>query len=157
MLQELDSSSTDCLDRRLKPRFFQFSPVYVSSESMRWWMRDFAIYRSILEETEEAWYRKESFPPLAFWTCGQDRLVDGKRFTARINDYEMELTIVHQECIEEYSHLDCLWAMDSCARIGSKIKEVLWACATNKDLFIVPEGCEHIVSIPDPRQNQCDP
>lgn len=138
-------------DRRLKSRFFQFSPVYVSSESMRWWMRDFALYRCILEETEQVWFTKDHFPPLAFWTCGKDELVDGRKFTERINQMEHEVTVVHQECIPEYAHLDVLWAMDSVQRVGAKIKEILWACASDRDGYIVPLGCEQISKITDPR------
>lgn len=146
---------TDALwDRRLKSRFFQFSPVYVSSESMRWWMRDFAIYRSILEETDSPWFTREHFPPLAFWTCGQDQLVNGSKFTERIRTREKGVTVVHQECIDEYSHLDILWAMDSVDRVAKKVKEVLWACASNRDEFVAPLGCEHVSSRNDPRKNQ---
>lgn len=138
-------------DRRLKSRFFQFSPVYVSSESMRWWMRDFAIYRSILEDSDQVWYRREHFPPLSFWTCGKDGLVDGAKFTERMNQRENEITIVHQECLEDYSHLDVIWAMDVPERVGKKLKEILWQCATDREQYIVPLGCNDIAHFPDPR------
>ncbi|KAI2629023.1 Alpha/Beta hydrolase protein [Xylaria nigripes] len=43
-------------DRALKPRMFQFCPVYVSAESMRWWLgsEGFAKHKCILS-TEEEW------------------------------------------------------------------------------------------------------
>jgi hypothetical protein len=42
-------------DRALRDRFFQFSPVYVSSESMRWWLgrECFAKHKCILSTREE--------------------------------------------------------------------------------------------------------
>ncbi|KAI0020160.1 alpha/beta-hydrolase [Xylariomycetidae sp. FL0641] len=47
-------------DRGLKNRMFQFSPVYVSSESMRWWLgrECFAKHKCILS-TKEVWRNEE--------------------------------------------------------------------------------------------------
>lgn len=43
-------------DRRLKDRMFQFAPVYVSSESMRWWLgrECFANHKCILQTREQS-------------------------------------------------------------------------------------------------------
>jgi hypothetical protein len=51
----LFSWSDDRWERDLRDRFFQFSPVYVSAESMRWWLgRDcFAQHKCILSTREE--------------------------------------------------------------------------------------------------------
>src|ERR1035438_7836590 len=44
-----------CWDRGLRDRMFQFSPVYVSAESMRWWLgrECFAKQNCILSTREE--------------------------------------------------------------------------------------------------------
>ncbi|KAK7755256.1 hypothetical protein SLS62_002761 [Diatrype stigma] len=43
-------------DRRLRDRMFQFAPVYVSSESMRWWLgrECFANHKCILQTREQS-------------------------------------------------------------------------------------------------------
>ncbi|KAI1779882.1 alpha/beta-hydrolase [Hypoxylon cercidicola] len=47
-------------DRGLRDRMFQFAPVYVSSESMRWWLgrECFAKHKCILS-TKEEWHNEE--------------------------------------------------------------------------------------------------
>lgn len=47
-------------DRELKARMFQFAPVYVSAESMRWWLgrECFAKHKCILS-TKEQWRAEE--------------------------------------------------------------------------------------------------
>ncbi|CAK7243549.1 MAG: hypothetical protein STHCBS139747_005075 [Sporothrix thermara] len=48
-------------DRGLRDRMFQFAPVYVSAESMRWWLgrEGFARHKCILA-TKEEWRREEA-------------------------------------------------------------------------------------------------
>ncbi|KAI5776098.1 Alpha/Beta hydrolase protein [Geopyxis carbonaria] len=107
-------------DRGLRDRFFRFAPVYVSAETMRWWLgrECFARHRCILSTraaaaddedadvtrrdsdsgsgdggADDAWF-DHRFPPLALWVAGSDALVDGKRLIRR----------VHAKVIEEYEH-----------------------------------------------------
>ncbi|KAF8428998.1 Alpha/Beta hydrolase protein [Tirmania nivea] len=192
-------------DRGLRDRFFRFSPVYVSAESMRWWLgrECFATQKCILatrvEEQREddkemkseerrssgakdgdgekkvhnktgsladdetaskpeepqatsattagaadvggevsdlasggenkstgSWY-DEKFPPLALWVCGSDDLVDGKRFLKRLEKgREPHVKVVHRSVIEEYEHLDVLWAIDSVEKVGWGVRDVVW-------------------------------
>jgi pimeloyl-ACP methyl ester carboxylesterase len=145
-------------DQGLRDRLFQFSPVYVSSESMRWWLgrECFAKQRCILatreigqqedveeekEEEEErreeamsnraergrtAWY-DEHVPPMALWIAGSDALVDGKRLLRRFErGREPHVKLVHTKIIEEYEHLDVLWAMDAAEQVGREVRDVLW-------------------------------
>ncbi|RFU76173.1 triglyceride lipase-cholesterol esterase [Trichoderma arundinaceum] len=100
-------------DRGLRDRMFQFAPVYVSAESMRWWLgrECFAKHKCILatrevlkaeESLDEATsdsdtgdekssshakgstaWYNEQAPPFALWVCGDDHLVDGKRLLRR--------------------------------------------------------------------------
>lgn len=193
-------------DRDLRDRMFQFSPVYVSSESMRWWLgrKCFARQKCILatkdewrrEETEDrlfvesatteteatllkkrlpgdsrdgepansessgesndsgianndprsgsAWYNGQT-PPFAFWVAGSDDLVDGRRLLRRFeNGREPHVRVVHAEVIEEYEHLDVIWAMDSIEKVGKGVRDVLWETIPGeyRAVCCVPRGCE---------------
>ncbi|KAL9615666.1 MAG: hypothetical protein Q9204_008700 [Flavoplaca sp. TL-2023a] len=178
-------------DRGLRNRMFQFAPVYVSAESMRWWLgrECFASQKCILatreegrreeEEDEEdeaglleyfdhgkahpseehearsesqqwkgrkAWY-DEHVPPLALWVAGSDELVDGRRLLRRFErGREPHVKVVHAKIIEEYEHLDVIWAMDMIEKVGREVRQVLWKTAPPeaKELCRVPEGCESI-------------
>lgn len=192
-------------DRGLRGRLFQFSPVYVSAESMRWWLgRDcFAKQKCILATREEgmledeedkeeeemerfygegarhstelpadraeddakdesavgkkddwpgngkdrgrfAWY-DERAPPMAFWVAGSDDLVDGRRLLRRFHrKREPYVQVVHEKVIENYEHLDVIWAIDSIEQVGKEVKEVIWktAPADDKEICRSPLGYE---------------
>lgn len=143
-------------DRGLRNRLFQFSPVYVSAESMRWWLgrECFAKQKCVLatredgqqedvedEEEEErredamsqrsdrgrtAWY-DEHFPPLALWVAGSDELVDGRRLLRRLErGREPHVQVVHSKVIDDYEHLDVIWAIDAVEQVGKEVRQVLW-------------------------------
>lgn len=110
----------DWTDRRwdsdLRNRMFQFSPVYVSAESMRWWLGcdGFAVQKCILttkeqgmlEDAEDRAYENGTIsstyndnesrgrnawygprtPPFALWIAGSDDLVDGARLLRRLQN-----------------------------------------------------------------------
>ena len=189
--------SDDRWDRALRDRCFQFAPVYVSAESMRWWLgrECFAKQKCILATREEvkreeaelraeeeeddkdespvgtslvegeddgtrmkryaqeirkrgsrAWY-DERAPPMALWVGGSDQLVDGKRLLRRFNTgREPHVQVVHQKIIEEYEHLDVLWAMDSIERIGKEIREVIWKTMSDdtRANCVVPRDCDDV-------------
>lgn len=140
-------------DRGLRDRMFQFAPVYVSTETMHWWLGPecFATQKCILAthevglaETEEdhrmerglddgsersntAWYGPQA-PPFALWVAGSDGLVDGRRLLRRLrNGREPHVQLVHEKVIEDYEHLDVLWAMDAIEKVGCELRQVLWA------------------------------
>jgi hypothetical protein len=211
----------------LRDRMFQFAPVYVSAESMRWWLgrECFAKQKCILATREEgkqedvedemeeyyhkakvdnadhpekglhtdgstlaewdqgrekhphhkksmdspvtqdrgrrtsealskhsrrsrgstAWYDKHC-PPFALWICGCDDLVDGRRLLRRFErGREPHVKIVHCKIIEEYEHLDVIWAIDAIEQVGKEVKEVLWKTAGNaRDNCRIPHGCENV-------------
>lgn len=190
----------DRWERDLRDRMFQFAPVYVSAESMRWWLgrECFAQHKCILatkeegrledaedEEDEEiwkatgheesnkksgiekalpnssdsspeipvqpddrgrlAWYDDQA-PPFALWIAGSDELVDGRRLLRRFErGREPHVRVVHAKVIEEYEHLDVLWAMDVIEKIGVELRDVLWRTAEGgKEGCIVPNGCEEV-------------
>lgn len=211
----------------LRDRMFQFAPVYVSSESMRWWLgrECFAKQKCILATREEAkqedvedemedYYNKSKFdtaehpekgslpnccasskvsqsmarhphhkesnnlpntqsgwrhteelaakhckrprgstawydehcPPFALWICGCDDLVDGRRLLRRFErGREPHVKVVHCKIIEEYEHLDVIWAIDAVEQVGKEVKEVLWTTAGDaRDKCRIPQGCEDL-------------
>ncbi|KAL9103526.1 MAG: hypothetical protein Q9163_001444 [Psora crenata] len=176
-------------DRGLRDRLFQFSPVYVSAESMRWWLgrECFATQKCILATREEkmqedkedeeeedyyvqdtqhpserplynsnweenqdrgrrAWY-DERVPPFALWVAGNDRLVDGRRLLRRFQRRrEPHVRVVHSKIIEEYEHLDVIWAMDAVEQVAKEVREVIWKTASVEDRASckIPKGCETI-------------
>lgn len=184
-------------DRGLRDRMFQFAPVYVSSESMRWWLgrECFAKQRCILATREEAnaedlederngfyhpsskahhfpipprpdhfkhkhhekqpkgttaWYDSR-VPPFALWVGGADDLVDGRKLLRRFErGREPHVRVVHSKVIEEYEHLDVIWAMDCIDQVGREIKETLWKTCDVRDQVRVPKGCEEIEPWRDP-------
>jgi len=179
----------DRWDQGIRNRLFQFAPVYVSAESMRWWLgrECFASQKCILATREEgkqedredeedddyyehspvrstehmlhttdesehrdreerAWYN-EQVPPFALWVAGSDALVDGRRLLRRFErEREPHVRVVHSKVIEEYEHLDVLWAMDSIDKVGKEVREVLWRTvpADVRERCRTPRDCEWV-------------
>ncbi|KAL8900243.1 MAG: hypothetical protein Q9207_005783 [Kuettlingeria erythrocarpa] len=178
----------DRWDQGLRNRMFQFAPVYVSAESMRWWLgrECFASQKCILATREEgkredeedededggmqdyydqgrshqteepghgmegrgrnAWY-DEQVPPFALWVAGNDDLVDGRRLLRRFEKgREPHVRVVHQKIIEEYEHLDVIWALDMIEKVGREVKQVLWQTASpeTREICRVPKDCDGV-------------
>ncbi|KAK6383902.1 uncharacterized protein PV06_01230 [Exophiala oligosperma] len=143
-------------DRGIRDRLFQFSPVYVSAESMRWWLgrecftkqrcilatRELGQQEDVEDQSEEerredamskeadrgrtAWY-DDHVPPFALWVAGSDDLVDGRRLLRRFErGREPHVNVVHSKVIEEYEHLDVLWAIDAVEQVGQEVRQLLW-------------------------------
>ncbi|QDS72155.1 hypothetical protein FKW77_004444 [Venturia effusa] len=144
-------------DRDLRNRGFLFAPTYISAEAMWWWLGQekhcFAKQGCILNTKEEleaedeedrsdkvkekssaeidrvAWFDAR-VPPLALWIAGRDQLVDGKRLLRRFDKgREPHVEVVHVNVLEEYEHLDVLWAMDSIDLVGREVLETIWKTA----------------------------
>ncbi|KND92207.1 Sterol esterase 2 [Tolypocladium ophioglossoides CBS 100239] len=164
-------------DRGLRDRMFQFAPVYVSAESMRWWLgrECFAKHKCILATKETvkaeermdgadgadgadaadspsaddqpgvtAWYN-EQVPPFALWVCGNDDLVDGRKLLRRFEKgQEPHVKVVHSKVIDEYEHLDVIWALDAEDQVFREVREVLWKTCSVRDVCRVPAGCEAV-------------
>jgi pimeloyl-ACP methyl ester carboxylesterase len=149
-------------ERDLRHRMFQFAPVYVSAESMRWWLGSdsFAKHKCILSTDNDLlceanvnpgigdpisehgddprdaclgtrargpWFGPRT-PPFAFWIGGSDALVDGRRLLERFESgREPHVNLVHAKVIEEYEHLDVLWAMDAIDQVGKEVSQVIWS------------------------------
>ena len=78
------------------------------------------------DKGRSAWY-DEHVPPMALWIAGNDQLVDGRRLLRRFErGREPYVRIVHAKVIEEYEHLDVLWAMDATEQVGQEVRQVLF-------------------------------
>ncbi|KAF4122931.1 alpha/beta-hydrolase lipase region [Geosmithia morbida] len=166
-------------DRGLRNRMFQFSPVYVSAESMRWWLGcdGFAKHKCILAtkdvvraedrideatnggplpntvptpELEQqlpgatAWFNEQA-PPFALWVAGNDDLVDGRKLLRRFeSDLEPHVRVCHSKIIEEYEHLDVIWAMDAKDKVFAEVRDVLWKMCDTRDECRVPIGFSNL-------------
>ncbi|KAL5050637.1 hypothetical protein BDW71DRAFT_172862 [Aspergillus fruticulosus] len=154
-------------DYELRDRMFQFAPVYVSTETIRWWLGadGFSTHQCILATKEAylaeinesrnitrdasshnstAWYGPQS-PPLALWIGGSDQLVDGRKLLHRFESgREPHVRVVHAKVIEEYEHLDVLWAMDMIEQVGREVRQVLWETmpAGVRAKSVTPRGVE---------------
>ncbi|KAL2870379.1 putative ab-hydrolase associated lipase [Aspergillus lucknowensis] len=156
-------------DYGLRDRMFQFAPVYVSAETIRWWLgaNGFSTHQCILatketylaeiEEdriirvqntgpdiarTDVAWYGPQT-PPFALWVGGSDELVDGRKLLRRFESgREPHVQIAHAKVIEDYEHLDVLWAMDAVEQVGREVRQVLWTTmpANVRAMSVTPRG-----------------
>ncbi|KAL3475705.1 Alpha/Beta hydrolase protein [Aspergillus californicus] len=158
-------------DYALRDRMFQFAPVYISTETIRWWLGCdgfsthqciLATKESCLAEIEEdrvvvarstqhetrrsdtSWYGPQT-PPFALWVGGADELVDGRKLLRRLeNGREPHVEMVHSKVIEDYEHLDVLWAMDMIEQVGKEVRQVLWTTmpANARTTSVLPSGVE---------------
>jgi pimeloyl-ACP methyl ester carboxylesterase len=163
-------------ERDLRDRMFQFAPVYVSAEIMRWWLGNdgFAKHKCILATEDQsaseantdhhvqgevgrehgddpgdpclaapgdgAWFGPQ-VPPFALWVGGSDALVDGRRLLQRFEGgFEPHVRVVHSKVIDEYEHLDVLWAMDAIEQVGKEVRQVIWNT--------IPEDARGICRVP---------
>ncbi|KAK9448902.1 Alpha/Beta hydrolase protein [Limtongia smithiae] len=131
-------------DRAMGSRMFQFIPVYTSAECLRWWLGrgGFSSKRCIFDSTEEPWF-DERCPPVGLWIGGSDTLVDGNKLLERLES-EPHVSLVAKSIIEPYDHMDLLWAIDVPEKVGTGVKETIWATAWNPDRFVCPDGCEEL-------------
>ncbi|OWB73368.1 hydrolase activity protein [[Candida] boidinii] len=112
-------------DKSIRDIHFLFSPVYVSSQHMKWWLSKdgFVDSGSILSDTE-TWFG-EDIPDIMLVIGGTDRLVDGRKIAQHVS--KLEPCIHDFQClvIPEYAHLDVLWADDVQERIGNPMLDFL--------------------------------
>ncbi|KAK6517774.1 hypothetical protein TWF506_004954 [Arthrobotrys conoides] len=100
------------------------------------------------ELRERAWF-DDSFPPLALWVCGSDKLVDGMKLLQRLErGAEPDVNLVHSKVIPAYEHLDCIWAIDSIQQVGSEVKSCIWNAINEPTMetmnLQIPGGCERM-------------
>ncbi|KAF3933927.1 hypothetical protein ABW19_dt0205957 [Dactylella cylindrospora] len=116
--------------------------------------------QTLEERRERAWFN-ESFPPLALWVCGSDKLVDGTKLLNRLErGAEPDVNLVHAKVIPPYEHLDCIWAIDSIQQVGVEVKTCIWRSITDDikrqmDLR-TPSGCEGVTIFSSLVQNRAD-
>lgn len=122
-------------DKSLRDRHFLFSPVHISVKLMQWWLSpdpnkvSFKNCSHVLFPDDKSWFNKdidfdENRTNILMIFPRQDRLVDGERL---INHF-----VYHENhnsfkiwYIDEYSHLDVLWAHDVIERVGKPMIDFL--------------------------------
>lgn len=142
-------------DRVLRDRNFLFSPVHISVKLMQWWLSPLPNKLSFKKGAEKifpdkkTWFpiakndddsgnnldnnklhlnpkrqNSEEFPHIIMFIPKQDRLVDGERLINHFINHEAN-AVYKIWYIDEYSHLDVLWAHDVIDRIGKPMIENL--------------------------------
>ncbi|KAF3906018.1 hypothetical protein ABW21_db0205384 [Orbilia brochopaga] len=113
--------------------------------------------RSPSEQRRERAWLDTSFPPLALWICGSDKLVDGIKLLRRLErGAEPDVNLVYAKVIPAYEHLDCIWAIDSIMQVGTEVKSCIWQSVPwdvrTRMSVSVPAGCERIGVYEPPSQ-----
>ena len=123
-------------ERGKTARHFMFSPVYVSVKLMQWWLStdpnkiSFIQHSSTLLFPEnKRWFdftnsENAIFPKVFLVVPRKDRLVDGLRLIDHFNKFE-DPRMFQYWILDEYSHLDVLWATTVQNRIGKPLLEAL--------------------------------
>ncbi|CAR26471.1 ZYRO0B10472p [Zygosaccharomyces rouxii] len=131
-------------DRPLRDRHFLFSPVYISNKLMQWWLSpskhkvSFKNGADIMFPPDKTWLPVENgapvekpvkphlnstrqnvsdFPHIMMFIPRQDRLINGEKLINHFIQHESH-SLFKIWYIDEYSHLDVLWAHDTIERIG---------------------------------------
>ncbi|KAJ5118037.1 hypothetical protein N7526_011060 [Penicillium atrosanguineum] len=123
-------------ERDLRHRMFQFAPVYDSAREANENHRshnDTGIEHGddpsdacLGSSEDKAWFGPQT-PPFALWIGGSDALVDGRKLLHRFDSgREPDVNVVYSKVIDEYEHLDVLWAMDSIEQVGKEVRQVLF-------------------------------
>lgn len=98
---------------RQKPKIFRTVPVPTSSELLYWYMASFSHRGCVFDpRITQPWFPK-SFPPLSIIYGDLDMLVLGQPLVDRIERYESNVKVVHSVKIENYEHLDFVFAADA--------------------------------------------
>lgn len=146
-------------DKPLRDRHFLFSPVYISVKLMQWWLSPCANKISFkkgagtLFPDSKTWFpiddghpvakpeglhlngtrqTAEDYPHFMMFIPRQDRLVDGERLINHFINHESN-SIYKIWYIDEYSHLDVLWAHDVIDRVGQPLVNNLRLPKLNKE------------------------
>ena len=136
-------------DKKLRDRNFLFSPVNISVKLMQWWLSPDPSKTSFKYGSEtifphaKTWFpvkngdnpefveeenihlnppreTNHDFPQIMLFIPKQDRLVNGEHLINHFVNHE-DNSVYKIWYIDEYSHLDVLWAHDVIERIGKPI------------------------------------
>lgn len=133
-------------DKPLRDRHFLFSPINISVKLMQWWLSlnkfkySFKTYSAGIFPEMKTWFpsREESprdnsplhsnqerlstedFPRILMFIPKHDRLVDGDRLIKHFVHYEPH-SLYKIWYLENYSHLDVLWAHDVIETVGREV------------------------------------
>ncbi|CCK73029.1 uncharacterized protein KNAG_0M01760 [Huiozyma naganishii CBS 8797] len=134
-------------DKPLRDRNFLFSPVHISVKLMKWWLSPDPAKNSFKHGADrmfppnKSWFpvadastpveqsdihlnetrsTANEFPQLLVFIPRQDRLVNGEKLVDHFTHHE-DNSVYKIWYIDEYSHLDVLWAHDVIDRIGQQV------------------------------------
>lgn len=121
---------SDCLwEKEIRKIHLAFVPVFVSVKLIKWWTRSdntgaVTLNKSVIGN-RNAWFGNET-PQLLLFSGGVDAMVDVDMFEERLKTIEHSMVgkWKHHK-INEYAHLDFLWAHDLKEKIGQDILEFL--------------------------------
>lgn len=102
-----------------------FSPVYVSTKLMKWWLRGvgFQCDTPIIKE-KSSWFNQHT-PNLMLFIGTLDDLVNGNLFVQKLQNEPVMDGKWNYKIIDGYSHLDVIWADDVVDVIGKPILNFL--------------------------------
>ncbi|KAI5283875.1 hypothetical protein KEM52_003187, partial [Ascosphaera acerosa] len=100
---------------------------------------------SSLPDFDAPWFSTPT-PPMALFIPARDKLVDGPRLLQRLTsgkpayapgspslhpsstrEQEPNANICHVSILDNYEHLDPLWAIDTIDRVGTKVRDIVWS------------------------------
>lgn len=116
-------------NREFRHLHLLFAPVCISNKLIRWWLRPetktgFATGKCIIEE-EGPWFDC-ACPDLFVVIGGEDQLVNGTALVERLKSVEKNLENRWSHLVvEEYSHLDLIFADNVLQRVGQPIVNFL--------------------------------
>lgn len=121
-------------DKKMTARHFMFSPVYVSVKLMQWWLSDDTNKISFIQHSssllfpeDKTWFQDTDgaeYPEMLMVIPRRDKLVDGIRLVDHFIKYENPSKFKYW-IIDEYSHLDVLWATNVLERVGEPLAKEL--------------------------------
>ena len=126
-------------ERGKTARHFMFSPVYVSVKLMQWWLSLDGSKVSFIQDSatllfpeNKRWFDlpdnviedRNLYPKILMIVPRRDKLVDGFRLVDHFNKFE-DPRIFKYWIIDEYSHLDVLWATTVLDKVGKPLLEAL--------------------------------
>lgn len=118
-------------DQKMTARHFMFSPVYVSVKLMQWWLSHDINKISFIQHSstflfpeDKKWFNEQQSPEILMIIPRQDKLVDGIRLANHFNKYEDSKKFKYW-IIDDYSHLDVLWATNVLEKVGEPLSNYL--------------------------------
>lgn len=112
-------------DKNFRDIHFLFSPTQISNKLMNWWLTT-ENFTNLFPEDKQ-WFNttnSKDYPQIYMFVPRQENLVDIHKLINHFINYEDNITF-NIWLIDEYNHMDVLWAKDVVNRIGIHITKHL--------------------------------